>query len=100
MHAESAGPPECFQVTGDGGLIIPPYSVPTALIFLTSISCSFALRSGFATDKPGKLMSRLGIACYGIGGFGSCATAQIAGGQGRRGGGWGEVPLPLPDRQR
>ena len=74
--------------------------MPTALIFLTSISSSCFKIRFCDTDETEKLTSRLRIACYGIGGFGTGATSQIADAQDGRGGVGMSSPFPCLDAEQ
>jgi hypothetical protein len=63
MHAASAGPPECFRVTGDGGPKDPSVFSADRVDILKVHKLLFCFKIRFCeTDEPEKLMSRLRIA--------------------------------------
>jgi hypothetical protein len=63
MHAASAGPPECFRVTGDGGPKHPSVFSADRVDILNVHKLLFCFKIRFCeTDKRGKLMSRFRIA--------------------------------------
>ena len=77
MHAESAGPPECFQVSGEDGPKHPALFSVHRVDVLNVHKLLFSFKIRFCeTDQPGKLMSRLGIAY--------CATESAGSGPAAR----------------
>jgi hypothetical protein len=63
MHAASAGPPECFRVTGDGGPKHPSVFSADRVDILNVHKLLFCFKTRFCEmDKRGKLMSRFRIA--------------------------------------